>query len=85
MSFTRISPIKSVDGILMKVSLKSHVLFTRKLYGWDCDELWLKTPLNPLMDPSEISDQIKIVIKFDDEFVMNLMEFVTTTYSEAGS
>ena len=37
------------------------------------------------MDPSEISDQIKIVIKFDDELVMNLMEFVTTTYSEAGS
>ena len=85
MSFARISPIKSADGFMMQVSLKSHVLFTRKLQGWDCDELWLKAPLNPLMDPIEISDQVKIVIKFDDEFVMNLMEFVTTTYSEAGS
>ena len=37
------------------------------------------------MDPSKISDQVKIVTKFDDEFVMNLVEFVTTTNSEAGS
>ena len=37
------------------------------------------------MDPIEIPDQVNIVIKYDDEFVMNLMEFVTTTYSEAGS
>ena len=85
MSFTKISPIKSADGSMMKISLKSHALFTRNFWGWDCDELRLKAPLNPLMDPSEISDQVKIVTKFDDEFVMNLVEFVTTTNSEAGS
>ena len=37
------------------------------------------------MDPDEISNQVSIVTKFDHEFVMNLVEFVTTTNSEAGS
>ena len=30
MSFTKISPIKSADVFMMKISLKSHALFTRK-------------------------------------------------------
>ena len=29
MSFTKISPIKSADGFMMNISLKSHALFTR--------------------------------------------------------
>ena len=29
MSFTKKSPIKSADGFIMKISLKSHALFTR--------------------------------------------------------
>ena len=31
MSFTKISPIKSADGYMMKISLKSHALFHSKI------------------------------------------------------